>query len=89
MKKIQILFAALAITVASVGVFASSMVTTTYWRAQTPDGADQEECFEQVTITPCEGSINQCRLDVFNNGNLYRISKKVSPSTTCEKLLKN
>lgn len=91
MKKIQVIFPAMAILLASAGVFASALAPTiTYYRAENPGGSDAAECFTSVTITPCSGSTSQCKLDIFNNGNLYRISKIDSQSSAgCVQLLKD
>lgn len=87
MKKIQLVFAALAIMVASAGVFANAFVTIQYFES-TNEGAD---CSTQTQLIPdCESGLNQCFVDVQEGEEQVRyfLSQKESAQAECEEVPK-
>lgn len=86
MKKIQIILASLAFVMAGAGVFANSMVVTTYYRAFATGGSLSADCDVELTGTfECSSGNNQCVKTITVNGTPgdYRISKIVD-SGSCQ-----
>jgi hypothetical protein len=84
MKKVRIIFASLAITIASVSVFASSLVTTTFYRSsasydEVPGTLPAADCFQSTTVTGCDSGSNQCTVPAPGD-KIYLVSKIVDTS---------
>lgn len=88
MKTVRVTFAAFAIAIASVSVYANTLVATTFWRssgtiANPNPGSATPDCAVQITTTECPATSGQICTIPDGDGAYYVISKKVD-GPTCE-----
>jgi hypothetical protein len=86
MKTIKLFFAAIAILLAGVGVFANTSVDPIFYYGSADQAA--ADCDETLDAIVCGGASGQCRMFIDEVDDFRYISKKETSVSACEPVSK-